>query len=45
MLAKLPHVVAIPNQADEAYARSQQIRDAQCHVAASHEQHALHHDA
>ena len=43
-LSQLPHVVAPSSDAREAHAVAQQVGDAQRHVAASHEQHPLHHD-
>ena len=43
-LTQLPHVVAVAREAHEPHAVPQQVGDAQRHVAASHEQHPLHHD-
>jgi hypothetical protein len=43
-LSQLAHDVADARDADEAHAMPQQFGDAQRHVAASHEQHTLHHD-
>ena len=43
-LTQLPRVVAIAREAHEAHAVPQKVGDAQRHVAASHEQHTLHHD-
>ena len=38
------HVVAIAGDADEARTVAQQLRDAQCDIAATHEQDSLRHD-
>ena len=43
-LSQFAHVVAVARNADEAHAMPQQSGDAQRHIAASHEQHPLHHD-
>ena len=38
------HIIAIAGDADETCAVTQQLRDAQCDIAATHEQDPLRHD-